>query len=96
MRAHEGGYYLRLKLRDQPGTFATIARQMADADISLASIVQRNRPPKTAPQAEAVEDQPVTIITHNTTESAVRAALDRIEAAGQISGMPQMIRIEKL
>ncbi|HSM41278.1 MAG TPA: homoserine dehydrogenase [Afifellaceae bacterium] len=96
MRAHEGGYYLRLKLRDQPGTFATIARQMADANISLASIVQRNRPPKTAPQSDAVEDQPVTIITHDTTESAVRAALDRIEAAGQISGTPQMIRIEKL
>jgi homoserine dehydrogenase len=96
MRAHEGGYYLRLRLRDQPGTFATIARQMADANISLASIVQRNRPPKTSPQSEAVEDQPVTIITHNTTESAVRAALDRIEAAGQISGTPQMIRIEKL
>ncbi len=96
MRAHEGGYYLRLRLRDQPGTFATIARQMADANISLASIVQRNRPPKSSPQSEAVEDQPVTIITHNTTESAVRAALDRIEAAGQISGTPQMIRIEKL
>jgi len=96
MRAHEGGYYLRLRLRDQPGTFATIARQMADANISLASIVQRNRPPKSSPQSEAVEDQPVTIITHDTTESAVRAALDRIEAAGQISGTPQMIRIEKL
>lgn len=96
MRAHEGGYYLRLRLRDQPGTFATIARQMADADISLASIVQRNRPPKTSPHSAQFEDQPVTIITHNTTESAVRAALDRIEAAGQISETPQMIRIEKL
>lgn len=96
MRAHEGGYYLRLRLRDQPGTFATIARQMADSDISLASIVQRNRPPKTSPQSAQSGDQLVTIITHNTTESAVRAALDRIEAAGQISEAPQMIRIEKL
>jgi homoserine dehydrogenase len=96
MQAHEGGYYLRLKLRDKPGAFATIARQMADANISLASIVQRNRPPKSSPRSGHPDDQPVTIITHNTTESAVRGALEGIEAEGQISEKPQMIRIEKL
>jgi homoserine dehydrogenase len=96
MRAHEGGYYLRLKLRDKPGTFASIARQMADAEISLASIVQRNRPPGSSMQSGEFDDQSVTIITHDTMESAVRAALDGIEAAGQISEKPQMIRIEKL
>ena len=83
-------------MRDKPGTFATIARQMADAEISLASIVQRNRQPKPASQSGEFDDQAVTIITHNTTESAVRTALDGIEAAGQISEKPQMIRIEKL
>ncbi len=97
MRAHEGGYYLRLKVRDRPGAFATIAKQMADAKISLASIVQRNRrPSSSAPRSDDFNDQPVTIITHDTTESAVRAALQGIEAEGQISEKPQMIRIEKL
>ncbi len=96
MRAHEGGYYLRLIVRDRPGAFAAIARIMADADISLASIVQRNRPPRSAPSRDETEDLPVTIITHDTTESAVRSALERIEAEGQISEKPQMIRIEKL
>ena len=40
----------RLKVRDQPGAFAGIARRMADAGISLDSIVQRNRPIGTAPR----------------------------------------------
>ncbi|HMB48173.1 MAG TPA: homoserine dehydrogenase [Afifellaceae bacterium] len=96
MRAHEGGYYLRLKLRDKPGAFATIARQMADADISLASIVQRSLSPQNSEQGGEFGDKTVTIITHDTTESAVRTALVGIEAAGQISQKPQMIRIEKL
>ena len=96
MPAHEGGYYLRLKVRDRPGAFAAIARRMADAGISLDSIVQRNRPPRTAPKHEAELLQPVTIITHDTTEQAVRGALQKIEAEGEIFGRPQMIRIEAL
>ena len=96
MRAHEGGYYLRLMVPDRPGGFASIARIMADANISLASIVQRNRPPRSAPLSEQVAELPVTIITHDTTEQAVRSALKAIQAEGHISGRPQMIRIEKL
>jgi hypothetical protein len=38
----------------------------------------------------------VTIITHSTTEQTVRSALAAIEAGGEVSGRPQMIRIEAL
>jgi homoserine dehydrogenase len=96
MRAHEGGYYLRLKVRDRPGAFAAIAGRMAEAGISLDSIVQRNRPPGSAPKHGSDLLQPVTIITHSTTEQAVRGALRTIEADGEVSGRPQMIRIETL
>ncbi|MGH6925947.1 MAG: homoserine dehydrogenase [Propylenella sp.] len=96
MRAHEGGYYLRLKVRDRPGAFAAIATRMAEAGISLDSIVQRNRPIGTAPRRGTEEAQPVTIITHSTTEQAVRGALASIEAGGEVFGHPQMIRIEAL
>jgi homoserine dehydrogenase len=96
MRAHEGGYYLRLMLYDRPGSFASVAKRMADHGISLESIVQRNRPPKTAPRHVQEEAQPVTIITYETTEQAVRDALASIEAAGEVVGRPQMIRIEYL
>ena len=37
---------------------------------------------------------PVTLITHETTEEAIRAALDAIHKDGNVSETPQMIRIE--
>ena len=43
IRRHEGGYYIRLSVYDRPGAFAAIAQRMADAQISLESIVQRRR-----------------------------------------------------
>jgi homoserine dehydrogenase len=96
MQAHEGGYYLRLKVRDRPGAFAAIAQRMAEAGISLDSIVQRNRPIGMAPKRGTDVAQPVTIITHSTTEQSVRSALASVEAGGEVFGRPQMIRIEAL
>jgi homoserine dehydrogenase len=96
MQAHEGGYYLRLMVRDRPGAFAAIARRMAEANISLDSILQRNRPIGSAPKRSHESVQPVTIITHSTTEQSIRGALANIEAEGEVSGRPQMIRIEAL
>ena len=97
IRLHEGGYYIRLSVYDRPGAFAAIARRMADKAISLESIVQRRRAPKTAAPGVlvAVEPQPVIMITYETTEAAIREALDAIKADGHIVGEPQMIRIEQ-
>src|SRR6187431_2364317 len=43
MQRHEGGYYIRLLAVDKPGTAATIAKRLAQQNISLESIVQRHR-----------------------------------------------------
>ena len=98
MRAHEGGYYVRLSVYDRPGAFAAIARRMADKGISLESIVQRKRAPKASAPGHLVpvEPQPVIMITYETTEAAIREALDTIRADGHIAEEPQMIRIEEL
>ena len=92
---HQGAYYIRLSVVDKPGALATIAKRMGDEAVSLASIVQRQPkagvlPAKDAPAA------PVILITHPTNESAIRKALSAIEADGNVSARPQMIRIEKL
>ena len=94
MRAHEGGYYVRLSVNDRPGAFAAIAQRMAEAHISLESIVQRGRAGKGGAPADT--PQPVILITYETTEAAIRGALDAIERDGHIAGSAQMIRIEKL
>ncbi len=97
MRAHEGGYYIRLSVYDRPGAFAEIAKCMGDADISLESIVQRRI---TGASEETPEEngapQPVMLITYDTTEVAIKKALEVIVDKGVVAEPPQMIRIEKL
>jgi len=97
MRAHEGGYYVRLSVYDRPGAFAAISQRMADRGISLESIVQRRRAPRAAAPGHLVpvEPAPVIMITYETTEAEMRAALETIKADGHIADDPQMIRIEQ-
>jgi homoserine dehydrogenase len=94
MRAHEGGYFIRLTVRDRTGVFAAIATRMAEQDISLESIVQ-HRPRSAKAAAEANGAQPVILVTHTTTERAVRAAVEAIARDGHLVSQPQTIRIEK-
>ena len=97
--AHQGAYYVRLSVYDRPGAMAAIAKRMGDREVSIESIVQRR--PRSAlpgigarlkPGAPAI----VIMITHETTEQAIRQAIDAIEQDGKVSERPQVIRIEKL
>src|SRR5450830_733129 len=93
MQRHEGGYYIRLLARDKPGTAATIATRLAEQEISLESIVQRHH--GRANSDAKAGSVPVILITYATTEDAVRKALAAVGRDRVISGMPQVIRIEK-
>jgi homoserine dehydrogenase len=98
MQRHEGGYYIRLLAVDRPGTFAAIAKHLADEKISLESIVQRHpggRPHGGDDPKSPATPAPVILITYATTEDAVRRALNAIKNQGVIAGQPQVIRIEK-
>src|SRR5882757_5249966 len=98
MQRHEGGYYIRLLAVDKPGTAATIARRLAQQNISLESIVQRRRgePPHGGDVAgSSGQPVPVILITYATTEDAVRKALAAVGRDKVILGKPQVIRIEK-
>jgi homoserine dehydrogenase len=98
MRAHAGGYYIRLSVYDRTGAFAAIAGRMADQGISIESIVQRRGRAELPGVNLRNEGAPafVVMITHQTTEAAVRKALAAIERDGHVDQKPQMIRIEKL
>jgi homoserine dehydrogenase len=89
LKAHEGGYYVALELFDRPGSVAGIANRLAEQKISIESIVQR------APQSEHAT-APFILITHDTLESAMRKALENIEADGHVAKTPRMIRIERM
>jgi homoserine dehydrogenase len=96
---HHGAYYVRLAVYDRPGAMAGIAGRMGERHVSLESIVQRR--PRGAQIGINARGQPgaptpVILITHETTEEAIRAALDAIHRDGHVSEVPQMIRIEPL
>ncbi|AZO01933.1 MULTISPECIES: homoserine dehydrogenase [unclassified Mesorhizobium] len=89
MRSHAGGYFIRLTVHDRTGVFAAIAKRMADNDISLESIVQQ------AASAETQAQKTVILVTHETTEAAVRKAVEGITKDGHLTDKPQVIRIER-
>jgi homoserine dehydrogenase len=89
MRSHAGGYFIRLTVDDRVGVFAAIAKRMADNEISLESIVQH----AVGPEAEA--QKTVILVTHETTEAAVRKAVEAITKDGHLTDKPQVIRIER-
>jgi len=72
---------------------------MAEEGISLESIMQQ-RPGGALPglDVQSLDGAPVPVvmITHRTTEAAIRAALQSIEKEGDVEQPPQMIRIIKL
>ena len=71
---------------DRPGVIADVTAVLRDLGVSLESMLQRGRAP-----GEAV---PVVLVTHETRESAMRAALDRIAALDAVLETPTLIRIE--
>ncbi len=83
---HQGAYYIRLMVVDQPGVIADVAAALRDEQVSMESMIQRGRAP-----GEAV---PVVLTTHVTVEAAMRRAIARIEALDTVLEPPHMIRIE--
>jgi homoserine dehydrogenase len=86
MSTHVGAYYLRLMVVDRPGVIADVTAVLRDQGVSLESMLQRGRSP-----GEAV---PVVLVTHETGETAMRAALARLDALDAVLEPPTMIRIE--
>ncbi len=96
MRAHEGGYYVALELFDRSGEVAAVARTLSEEGISIESIVQRAPVSTGGGTTGKRRTAPFILISHDTLESAMRGALERIEEEGHAASKPRMIRIERL
>jgi homoserine dehydrogenase len=86
MERHQGAYYIRLMVLDQPGVIADVAAALRDQAVSMESMIQRGRAP-----GEAV---PIVLTTHVTVEAAMRKALAAIGELATVLEPPRMIRIE--
>lgn len=79
-------YYLRMSLHDKPGALAKIAAILGEAGVSIDRMRQY--------QHDDTTDAPVLIVTHKTTPSAIKVALDAMQGSPVLSGQPVALRIE--
>ncbi|MFZ3042006.1 MAG: homoserine dehydrogenase [Thiobacillus sp.] len=82
-------YYLRLRAFDRPGVLADITRILADGNISIDAMVQKE-------PAEGEVEVNIILLTHITVEKNINAAIARIEALDTVAGQVMRIRLEEL
>ena len=82
-------YYLRLRVADQPGVLADITRILADASISIDAMLQ-----KEPDEGETQTD--IILLTHQTQEKNINAAIAAIEALNTVDGKVTRLRLEQL
>ncbi len=85
----ETAYYLRMRAADKPGVLADITRILADLDISIDAMLQKE-------PAEGEDQTDIVLLTHIAKEKAVNAAMKKIEALTTIAGHVTRIRLEEL
>jgi len=82
-------YYLRMRVADRPGVLADIARILADRGISIDAMVQKE-------PSEGEEQVDIIMLTHETREKQINAAIAAIENLAVVTGKVTRIRLEEL
>ncbi|MDD5384370.1 MAG: homoserine dehydrogenase [Gallionella sp.] len=82
-------YYLRLRVQDKPGVLADITRILADEQISIDAVIQKE-------PAEGEEQTDLILLTHQTREKRINAAIAKTEALPVVAGKVTRLRLEQL
>jgi len=80
-------YYIRLSVDDKPNVLAKVACILGDANISIASVLQK--------ESES-QEVPVILITHTAKESDINKAMKQIKKLSVVHGDPVLLRIEDI
>lgn len=81
-------YYLRLRVEDKPGVLADITRILADQQISIDAMFQRE-------PAEGEDQTDIIMLTHQTREKNVDAAIAKINGLPVVTGKVTRLRTWK-
>lgn len=79
-------YYIRFSALDKPGVLATISGILGEYEISIASVIQKER-------GEVV---PIIMLTHEAKEGNLKNALKKIDKLDTIKDKSIIIRVEEL
>ena len=82
-------YYLRLRVEDKPGVLADITRILADQQISIDAMVQRE-------PDEGEEQTDIIMLTHRTREKNIDAAISKVQALSVVKAKVTRLRLEEL
>ena len=85
----ETSYYLRMRVDDRPGVLADIARILADRDISIDAMIQKE-------PSEGEYQTDIILLTHRSIERQLVDAIDKIEALPTVRNKVVRIRMEAL
>ncbi len=85
----ETAFYMRLTVDDKPGILAGITQLLADADISIEAIIQRE-PNVGESKAELI------MLTNRAIEGQLRSAVSNIEKLTGVHGSVNTMRVEAL
>jgi len=85
----ETSYYLRMRVDDRPGVLADITRILADREISIDAMIQKE-------PSEGEDQTDIILLTHKSVERSVDDAISRIEALPTVRGKVVRIRLEDL
>ena len=81
-------YYLRIQVLDVPGVLAKATRILGENDISISSLVQR--------EGQSRNNVSLLVITHQTLEKHIKAAIGQINALPEVRDTVKLIRIEDI
>ncbi|EEG79006.1 homoserine dehydrogenase [Dethiobacter alkaliphilus] len=84
MEKQQSRFYLRLKAKDEPGVFASLATAFGETKVSLDMIIQKRS------DAETAE---IVLVTHGVSEGNFQKALDTIEAMPAIRSINAILRV---
>jgi len=87
------GYYLRLRVADVTGVLANITRILADEAISIDALLQKE---SEQVDGEDKGETDIILITHETVEKQVNAAIAQIEALSTVVSKVTKLRMEAL
>jgi homoserine dehydrogenase len=82
-------YYLRMRVEDKPGILADVTKILAEFSISIDAMLQKE-------PGEGESKTDIIMLTHQTQEKNVDAAIARIEALSSVSGKVTKLRLEEL
>lgn len=82
-------YYLRMRVADQAGVLADVTRILAEFSISIDAMLQKE-------PGEGESKTDIIMLTHQTQEKNIDAAIARIEGLNSVFGAVTKLRLEEL